>query len=160
MRMPPLAPTKPLEVALPAPRSRSKRLPARVLVCEGGLGFMNEALVRSAWEGSPLAQRGFPTWESYWEYQKQFHADAYQVQIVILDGETCVGGIVLHPCEDAQVGECLLALHTFILPEYRSAANLRTLREKARRVAREAGIRWLVYPRGTPEGVLHKYMEV
>ncbi|UCR90935.1 hypothetical protein [Ralstonia phage RpY2] len=116
--------------------------------------------MKAAWEGSPLAQRAFLDWESYWQHQKKFHEGTQQAQIVLMDGETCVGGIVLHPCEDAQVGEALLALHTFILPAYRSVANLKALREKARWVAHQWDIRWLVFPRGTPEGVLHKYLEV
>ena len=145
-----------VEAAPPEPR----RLSVRVRLCEA-LGFMSEELVRSAYQGSPLAQRSFPTWESYWEFQKALHADLQQIQITLHtpDGST-VGGIVLCPVLDALAGESLMALHTFILPAHRSVTALKALRKEAREAARRAGYRWIIYPRGTPEGVLNKYQEV
>ncbi|MEI2606474.1 hypothetical protein V8O11_22150 [Erwinia aphidicola] len=122
---------------------------------------MNMELVAAAWEESPLIQRAFPSKAAYWDYQVRFHTGCQQVQITLHtpDGKP-VGGIVLCHVEDAQVGDALMALHTFILPEYRSVANLMALRKEARWVACNSGIRWIIYPRRTPEGILHKHMEV
>ncbi|BAJ51823.1 hypothetical protein CJ97_gp35 [Ralstonia phage RSB2] len=136
------------------------RLSLRVQLCTD-LGFMSETLVATAWAESPLIQRAFPTAAAYWEYQCRFHAGCPQVQITLHTPEgITVGGIVLCSVEDAQVGDALMALHTFILPEYRSARNLLALKREARWVARNSNIRWIIYPRRTPEGILHKHMEV
>lgn len=131
----------------------------RLSLADGGLGYIDEALVREVYNDSPLAQRAFPTWESFWEHTKAVHENTEQVQIGAFD-TVCVGGLVLAPSMDPQVGLCLMALHTFIHPDYRSPWLLKALRKEARQVARELGVRWLVFPRRTPEGILHRYEEI
>lgn len=132
---------------------------SRLSLPDGGLGFVEDYLVKAAWEGSPLIQRAFPSWESYWEHTKALHAETPQVHIGAFD-MVCVGGIAFAPSMDPQVGLCLMALHTFIHPDYRSTGLLKALRREAQKVAQEAGIRWLVYPRRVPEGLLHRYEEI
>lgn len=128
---------------------------------EGGLDGYPPELGYLGWSDSKLCQtQGFPIW---WAQQEEALRDSDHDKVVILkDGQT-LGGIVLVPGVDAQVGPALLAWHQFLNPHHRGSASLwRKVLMTARQAAAERGLKWLIWThRDESSGrIFYTYKEV
>lgn len=109
----------------------------------GGLIGFHRALAHMGWRTSKLAsKRPFLEW---YADQKEVLATPHS-KVSLLDGKYVVGGIILMPSLDAQVGPCLMAFHQFLMEPYRG--SYRAWREAIRLAeyaARDLGYKWLVW---------------
>lgn len=122
---------------------------------QGGLGNFTEQLAFWAWEDSPLLQRAFPTGFDFWIHSQRFHSNLPQVQYSLHSewSNGPVGGIVLSPTVDGQVGPCLVVVHSYLMPSYRGSLTLqRKLRKLALMECRTQSVRWLIITRQMPDG--------
>lgn len=131
----------------------TKALPA------GDWGMIHKDLMYQGWLDSDLARSlPFGTWYSYQESMVNSHEHA---QVLIHVDDKCVGGVMLFETLDAQVGPAVIALHQFILPEYRAVFPYRKVIREAERVARECGSKFLIWTHRKPSGrIYYTYKEV
>lgn len=119
--------------------------------------MFTEQLAHWAWEDSPLLQAAHPSGDAFWVHSQRFHGSIPQVQFSLHDPkdppEDCVGGIVLTPTVDGQVGNCLVVIHNFLMGPYRGSLSLqRRLLRLALQECRDMGVRWLIITRQMPDG--------
>lgn len=81
--------------------------------------------------------------QSFVSRQLDILDDCDRVDIILKDGDAVVGGCVLVDSNDLHTTECITALHTFILPEYRSFGNVRLLKRMIRAVVCSSDYRWV-----------------
>lgn len=128
----------------------------RLWLPNGGLGHFDEWMAKRAWAESPLLQKAHKSPQDFWELCTLFHAGNPQVQLSIHDEDSygeCVGGLALMETFDGQVGPALVAVHTWLHPNYRGSLTLqRTLRKMALQECRNQGCRWLILTRQMPDG--------
>lgn len=126
----------------------------RIDLPQGGMGLFTEQLAFWSWEDSPLLQRAFPYGFDFWVHSQRYHSNLPQVQYALADssGEP-VGGIVLTPTVDGQVGPCLVVVHSYLMPHVRGSLTLqRKLRKLALMECRTQSVRWLIITRQMPDG--------
>lgn len=128
---------------------------------EGGLNGYPPELGFMGWADSKLCQtQEFPVW---WAQQVASLEDTDHDKVVILRNGQTLGGIVLVPGMDAQVGPCLLAWHQFLDPHHRGSFRLwREVLRTAARATRERGLKWLIWThRDEASGrIFYTYKEV
>lgn len=109
----------------------------------GGLTGFHKALGHMGWRDSKLSQKTpFAEW---WNWQKLVMSQDHS-KVIFQDGRYAVGGILLVPSMDAQVGPCLIAYHQFLMERYRgSGSSWRIAIKLAMQAARDRGLRWLVW---------------
>lgn len=109
----------------------------------GGINGFPPELGLLGWADSKLCQtQEFPVW---WAQQVETLESMDHDKIVILRHGQTLGGIVLVPGMDAQVGPCLQAWHQFIDPHYRGEIPWRSVLRLAEKATRERGLGWLVW---------------
>lgn len=118
-----------------------------------------KGLMYQGWMDSDLARSlPFGTW---WAYQQSMINSSEHAQVLIHVDDKCVGGVMLIETFDAQVGPAVIAIHQFILPEYREMFPYRKVIREAERVAREAGSKFLIWTHRKPSGrIYYTYKEV
>lgn len=125
----------------------------------GDWGMIEKGLMYQGWLDSELSRSlPFTTWFAYQQglIDSQEHAQV----LLHVDGK-CVGGVMLFETLDAQVGPAVIALHQFILPEYRAVFPYRKVIREAERVARECGSKFLIWTHRKPSGrIFYTYKEV
>lgn len=126
---------------------------------QGDWGGIPKPLMYQGWLDSELSRSlPFATWMAY---QKEIIDANERAVIGLWDGERMVGGIVLIQTMDAQVGPAVIALHQFILPEYRGRFPYRQVLTEAIKVAKGVGSKYLIWTHRKPSGrIFHTYKEV
>lgn len=125
----------------------------------GDWGHIPEELLYQGWLDSTLA-RSLP-YAAFRAHQQSIIESSEHAQILLYDGETPVGGILLMQTMDAQVGPAVIALHQFILPEYRASFPYREVLREAQRIAKGVGSGFLIWTHRKPSGrIYHTYKEV
>lgn len=117
------------------------------------LGFMG-------WADSKLCQsQEFPVW---WAQQVQTLEGLDHDKVVVIRNGQTIGGIVLIPSVDAQVGQALHAFHQFIDPAHRHEVPYRSILRRAEQAAQQRGLKWLVWThRDESRGkIFYTYKEV
>lgn len=128
---------------------------------EGGMNGYPPELGLMGWMENPLCQsQEFPVW---WAQQvAALESSDHDKVVILLNGQT-LGGIVLVPGQDAQVGDALFAWHQFIDPHHRGSARLyREVLRTAAQAARDRGLRWLIWTHIDPatRRIFYTYKEV
>ena len=125
----------------------------------GDWGQITESLLYQGWLDSELA-RSLP-YATFRAHQQALIESSEHAQILLLDGGKPVGGIILMQTMDAQVGPAVIALHQFILEEYRAAFPYRKVLQEAQRIAKGVGSRFLIWTHRKPSGrIYYTYKEV
>lgn len=112
---------------------------------DGGLGHYTKELGLAGWEDSKLAQK-LP-FEDWWAIQCEVldYTENYVVTLHDAEGVS-VGGVVLIPAYDAQVGKALSVWHQFLRTEHRGSAKLwREVLRASEDCARHAGLRFIIW---------------
>lgn len=109
----------------------------------GGLTGFHKGLGAIGWKDSKLAQNlPFGEW---WDVQREVMSQDHS-KVTVIDGKYAVGGIILVPSLDAQVGPALVAFHQFLMHRYRNSPGVwRAAIKLAMQAARDRGLRWLVW---------------
>lgn len=125
----------------------------------GSRGGVTDDLLYAGWLDSELARRlPYATWR---HYQQEIIDSTDRIQILLYDGELLCGGVMLTPTMDAQTGPSLIAIHQFVLPEYRRKFPYREVLKMAKQATREAGLSTLIWTHRKPSGRIYQtYMEV
>lgn len=109
----------------------------------GGLQGYPKELGFKGWSDSALCQR--QPFEVWWEQQVDALETFDHDKVVLLVEDEPVGGIVLVPGMDAQVGNALFAWHQFITPHLRCKVSYRKLLRLAEQATRDRNLRWLIW---------------
>lgn len=110
----------------------------------GGRGAFSKKLGRAGWEDSQLAQK--MPFEDWWAIQCEVLESSENYVVYLWDGLKVLGGAVLLPTYDAQVGKALSVWHQFLLPEARGSTRAwREVIRACEAAASLAGLRFLIW---------------
>lgn len=112
---------------------------------DGGLGHYTEDLAKAGWSDSKLAQK-IP-FEEFWKSQLEVldYSENYIITVHGSEGVP-VGGVVLIPAYDAQVGKAMTVWHQYLKPEHRGSSRLwREVLRASETCTRHAGLRFIVW---------------
>lgn len=128
---------------------------------EGGLGHFSKKLGRAGWEDSKLAQKlHFDDW---WTMQEQVLLTSENFIVSVREGRKTLGGAVLVPSMDAQVGMALSVWHQFLLVDQRGSYRVwREVIRACQDAAKQAGYRFIIWTHRDQESgrVYLKHKEV
>lgn len=126
---------------------------------KGDWGNIPEDILYRGWLDSDLSRSNpYAVWRSY---QQALVESTEHAQILLTDNGCVVGGLMLVQTLDAQVGPALIAIHQFILPEYRAEFPYRKVLNEAKRIASECGSGFLIWTHRKPSGrIFYTYKEV
>lgn len=111
---------------------------------DGGRGAFTKSLGMAGWEDSKLAQK--LTFEDWWKAQREVLLNSENYIITVRDGRKSVGGVVLIPAYDAQVGKAMSVWHQFLKAEYRGSSKLwREVLRAAEACTKHAGLKFIVW---------------
>lgn len=110
----------------------------------GGLGVYSRGLGRAGWKDSILAQK-LP-FDEWWALQVEVLSSTENYVVSVRDSERVLGGAVLIPTYDAQVGKAMSVWHQFLVPEARGSTRVwREVLRACDAVTRESGLRFLIW---------------
>lgn len=126
---------------------------------KGDWGNIPESLLYKGWLDSDLSRSNpYSTWRAY---QQALIESTEHAQILLVENGNVVGGVILVQTLDAQVGPALIAIHQFILPEYREVFPYRKVIKEAMRIASGVGSQFLIWTHRKPSGrIYYTYKEV